>query len=345
MRESWGDTGLEYASPPQRVVGGFDTRIFGFRLAGAAGVLARPLILRLFAEDDEPIRARWEAAVQTAVVAAGYPAPAVVTAHHDREPLGAPFIIMERIPGRPMLQAATLAAVLPEAYRLLMTYPSVLADYQARLHALDAEQFLDAVTKTGGSGANPGEAGISRRSATLDGQLDQLAERVDHLSGEGLRAALRWLLENRPSDPARPVICHGDYHPINIMVEDGVVTGVIDWAMTTVADAAFDVGNTRVLLGLAPLDLPGSVDAVVAQLRKLFVRRYTDAYLKLRPVELETVRYFEALRCLIELSWVGERRLAGAGTYRNPWGTPRSINKLSSHFREITGVEPTLQPA
>jgi aminoglycoside phosphotransferase (APT) family kinase protein len=327
------------------VVGGFDTQIFTFRLAGAKAPLTGPLILRLFAEDDEPTRARWEAAVQTALVAAGYPAPAVVTAHHDREPLGAPFIIMERIPGQPMLQAATFAAALPKAYRLLMTYPSVLADNQAKLHALDAEQFLDAVAETGEPGAAPGEAGISRRRATLDGQLDQLIERVDRLPAADLKPALAWLLENRPSEPARPVICHGDYNPINILMEDGVVTGVVDWAMTTVADAAFDVGITRVNLELAPLDLPGAVDAVVGPLRKLFVRRYTNAYLKLRPVEMETVRYFEALRCLMELSWVGERRLAGAGMYRNPWGAPRSVDKLSSRFRAVAGIQATLQPA
>ena len=53
---------LAYADRPKEIVGGADTRIFAFQLANAAAPLSGPLILRLFTEDDDPLRARWEAA-------------------------------------------------------------------------------------------------------------------------------------------------------------------------------------------------------------------------------------------------------------------------------------------
>ncbi len=236
LRTTSGAQELAYAEPPQQIVGGYDTRIYAFQLANAPASFSGPLILRLFAEDDDPLRARWEGAVQTAVAEMDYPAPRVLAANSGTDTLGAAFLVMKRLPGRPMLQAATFAAMLRQAFRLLTAYPGVLAQYQARLHALDTGPLLRAIEAEGLPAAGPSEAGISRRSATLDGQLEQLAHRIERLSLEGCHPALQWLLDNRPSNPARPVICHGDFHPINILMAEGVVTGVVDWSMTTVAD-------------------------------------------------------------------------------------------------------------
>lgn len=342
LRTTAGAQELAYADPPQQIVGGYDTRIFAFQLANAPDSFSGPLILRLFAEDDDPLRARWEGAVQTAVAGLGYPAPRVLAVNSGTDILGAAFLIMKRLPGRPMLQAATLAAMLPQAVRLFTAYPRVLAQYQVRLHALDPGPLLRAMETESLAEAGPIGAGISRRSATLDGQLEQLAHNIERLSLEPFRPALRWLLENRPADPARPVICHGDFHPINILMSEGVVTGVLDWSMTTAAEAACDVGNTRLLLAIAPMELPAVLDAILAPMRRVVARRYSQAYQSLRPVDADHVRYFEALRCLIELSWVAERRAIGAGMYRNPWGSTRSIGKLISHFQQVTGVAPSL---
>ncbi len=319
-------------------MGGADTRIFAFRLTNAPPWLAGSLILRLFAEDDDPMRARWEAAIQTAIAGMGFAAPQVLVSHSQKDPIGAAFVVMRRLPGRPMLQATTLTKMLPEAVRMLRSYPALLAEYQLRLHALDANVLLHALEAEGFTEGGPREAGVSRRALTLDGQLEQLAERIERLQLEGLCGALRWLFEHRPNDPPRPVICHGDFHPINILMQDGAVTGVIDWSMTTVADPAFDVANTRVLLGIAPVEVPAAIDAVAGTIRRVVVRRYHHAYLSRRTVDASNVRYFEALRCLVELAWVGDRRAAGYGMLRNPWGSPRSVGKLISHFRQLTRV-------
>lgn len=342
LRDATGAEELAYAERPQQIMGGADTRIFAFQLANAPATFAGPLILRLFAEDDDPSRARWEAAVQNAVAGMGFPAPPVLVAESDISRLGAAFIVMRRLPGRPMLQARTLTGVLREAVRLVVSYPAILAEWQLRLHALDAGQLLRVLEAEGRTEGEPREAGVSPRSVTPEGQLDRLAERIERVPLDGLRGALRWLLEHRPNDPPRPVICHGDFHPINVLMEHGAVTGVVDWSMATVADAAFDVANTRVLLAIAPLEVPAAVDSVASVVRRMVVRRYYGAFLAHRAVDARSVRYFEALRCLLELAWVGERRAAGAGMHRNPWGSPRSVGKLISHVRLLTGIAPDL---
>jgi aminoglycoside phosphotransferase (APT) family kinase protein len=338
LREATGEREITYAEPPVQIEGGFDTRIFGFRLANAAGPLAAPLILRLFAQDDDPSRARWEATVQDAVSGLGYPAPRVVAAQGPDNALRAAFVVMERIPGAPMLKAATFGEMLPEAARLVRRYPAVLADYLARLHALDTEPLAQALLSAGLLGEGP-SAGISQRTTSLDRQLDQLAGRIDRLSLDGLRPGLRWLRERRPKAPARASICHGDFHPINVLMEDGRVTGVIDWANGAIGDSASDVGNTRLLLAIAPLDQPAAVDAVVGILRRFVVRRFTRAYQTRVQLDMAVVHYFEALRCLVELAWVAERRAAGAGMERNPWGAPRSVGKLAAHFGRVSAIK------
>jgi hypothetical protein len=74
------DATLAYAEPPRRVSGGFETAIFGFRLAGAPPLFAGPLVLRLFQASRGSEPALREAAAHNALAALGYPAPSVFSA-------------------------------------------------------------------------------------------------------------------------------------------------------------------------------------------------------------------------------------------------------------------------
>jgi aminoglycoside phosphotransferase (APT) family kinase protein len=179
--------------------------------------------------------------------------------------------------------------------------------------------------------------------ATLDGKLERIRGRIEHAPLDGLKPGLQWILERRPAEPERRVNCHGDFHPLNVLTEGGAVTGVIDWASVTVAAPEFDVGNTKVLLALAPMDFPWVLEQIARVARPLFARRYYQAYQRQRSLDPEAVRYYEALRCVVELTWVGECQLADAGVLaprsgRNPWQARRPSNSLISHFRKITGI-------
>src|ERR1700674_1215772 len=95
---------LGYSSFPERFTAGVENRVYGLRLAGAPPDVDASLVLRLYAAGTEPQHAHLDAAVQRAASAQGCPAPRVVDVCEDPSVLGAPFILMERLAGRIMLE-------------------------------------------------------------------------------------------------------------------------------------------------------------------------------------------------------------------------------------------------
>ena len=182
---------------------------------------------------------------------------------------------------------------------------------------------------------------------TFDDLLDQFGRRITARSIHGLGNALDWLTAHRPAETARPVICHGDFHPQNILMEDGAVTGVIDWPNTLVADPAYDVATTRIILGLVPLDLstlPVVARVVLSAARPLLLAVYLAGYRRGRPIDGRALGYYEAVACMRQLIRISDQRLmaAAAGRAPGPLDAGSFGDRLCSHFARITGIAPTL---
>lgn len=77
------------------------------------------------------------------------------------------------------------------------------------------------------------------RLARRDGQLVATAD-------EGVLASPPGRLL-RPTAARQPVLHHGDYHPGNVLVSDGQITGVLDWGNAYITDAEYAaaVGELR----------------------------------------------------------------------------------------------------
>jgi len=318
---------LEFAERPVAVTGGFDTQIFAFRLAGAPPELSGPLILRLLHAQHDPARALRERATQNALADFGYPAPRVLLATADATVLGGAFLIMQRLAGRP-LPKVSLGAM-----------ARILGDLQARLHDLDPVAFLRAVTRDG----------LEPRSLTFDAHLAYLTERAARGGLGGLTAGLEWLARRRPPRPEPRAVCHGDFHPYNILAAEGGVTGVLDWPHAIVADPAFDVATTLTILRLVPMDV-ANVAAPLRWLanaaRPLVVRGYLRHYRRRRQLDLRKLAYYEAAACMKALIRAGELRggLSGAGA-ANVLFESAFTERVLSRFRALTGIAPTLPPA
>ncbi len=327
LRDRLEAAALEYAVAPTPILGGFDTAIYGFTLQGG-GARDGACVARVFPSPADGPRARHEAAVQRAVAMLGFPAPEVLAFEPSPDVLGAPFIIMRRIPGRVMLDGMVGPRMGPLA--------SLLGRTQARLHALDATAFRDA------AGADADDARLAGGAGVF---FDDCAAVVSRASLDGLRPALRWLEERRPS-PSPSVICHGDYHPLNVLVERGEVTGVVDWAWVAIAPAEFDIGSTVALLGHGPVSLPRAVMPLVRLLRRWITFRYLRGYRSLRPYDARAVAYYEALRLLGFLVEAGEQMQAEAGridsTMDSPFHAPAVRAGAIARLRRITGLDVTL---
>lgn len=80
--------------------------------------------------------------------------------------------------------------------------------------------------------------------------------------------------------PRPPALLHLDYHPLNVLVDGGRLSGVLDWANARVGDPRADLARTLSILRFAPL--PGGPLALPARAtRRAFEagwrRGYRDA--------------------------------------------------------------------
>jgi aminoglycoside phosphotransferase (APT) family kinase protein len=87
---------------------------------------------------------------------------------------------------------------------------------------------------------------IGEREESFRKNLESVGERVDQA------AALRVLRSavSAPRFSGAPVWLHGDLHPLNILVRDGTVCGVIDFGDITAGDPATDLSVAWFLLPL-----------------------------------------------------------------------------------------------
>jgi aminoglycoside phosphotransferase (APT) family kinase protein len=318
---------LAYAEPPAPISGGYDTRIFALRLSGAPEAWSGPLILRVMSPTQDPTRALKERATQNALAGAGYPVPRVLAASADRGPLGAGFLVMERAAGRPLLEVRPWGV------------SAALADAHLRLHALDAESLLRALDEEGRAAGGA----FDRRAVALESHLAALDRRIQRSPLPGLAPGMRWLLDHRPA-PGRGVICHGDFHPQNLLAARRGVTAVLDWPNVLVAEPECDVAATLVILRLIPIELlpgPPVLRPVVAGLRSIMGTRYLARYRRARPLDGARLSYYEAAGCMRGLVRAAEGRVTGAD---NALDASSFGDRLAARFSRVTGVAVSLPP-
>ena len=310
-----------YAEAPAEIVGGYDTAIFTFRLSGAAAPWDGPLILRLFRPEhvDQP---RIELAVQNAVADMGYPCPrALPVAEGDRID-GRPYMIMEKVGGRRLIDYITNPG------RMTLRATPTLAEAHTRLHAIDAPAFRERLVAHGLS-----EGDLQRM--TFDAEFADVEQVVASLRIDALSQAMDWLRAHRPA-PAPPVICHGDFHPANVMLEPDGSYHIIDWTLMRFADPEYDIARSVILWRRAPIDralVSGPVRVLIGLGRRVLLWRYGRLYRRIRPIDAERLRYYEAFDALRVIAMTFVRRNTSL------WRDQGVIDGLMAHVRQATGLK------
>ncbi len=209
--------------------------------------------LRLLRDPSAGPRLEWEAAAMRAAGQAGVSVPAVdgVIAVDGR-----PGLVMERIVGTDLLT---------ELGRRPLRFhrrARELGTLQARLHATAAPPGLPAVRE----------------------RLRERIQLAPHLPDE-TRASTLELLDALPDGDA---LCHGDFHPGNVLVgESGPV--IIDWVGGARGDAPGDLARTMLLLEVATRPDASAVTAAFDAIgRRWFRQTWRRAYERQRPVDPAT---------------------------------------------------------
>jgi len=198
--------------------------------------------------------------VLTCLASTDVPAPKVFWFEPDPAVLGAPALIMEKVPGecpspwrragREYYAAAAERGVLPESF----------TDALAAIHTADWQgvglDFLG-VPALGDD--------FARREIA---KWQRLIEESGHPGHPILDDLIGWLDANAPSTD-RLTLVHGAYRTGNVLIHDDRVSAVLDWELQVIGDPMYDVAYMLTELNREGTDLLSNVVP-----RDLFFERY-----------------------------------------------------------------------
>jgi aminoglycoside phosphotransferase (APT) family kinase protein len=310
LRAKLGNPAMGFASPLTRLQGGYETSTYRFELDDASDELSGPLVLRLYPQFYGTRNAIWESTVQNVLAGEGYPVAQVHVVCTDMSLLGGAFFIMDHLPGQ-------LLATAPRE-----SVPGLLGKTQAELHNIDPVPLIKALS----------DKGVAERDYRLASRFDWLGEKADKLGW--IRQGVNWLLDNRPTEPERLSVCHGDFHPFNILYDEGKVTGVLDWPGFAIADPVFDVANSIVLITIPSKHLAASMGNFSSVDWDLIADLYLAAYRAHRPLDDTNLDYYRVRRCVLALVQGVEGQKV--------WQHPLIVRDLMAYILDITGIQITL---
>ncbi|MGQ0618898.1 MAG: phosphotransferase family protein [Panacagrimonas sp.] len=171
----------------------------------------------------------WEYEVLRRLGGSGVRSPAAIALDPDGLIIGAPSLVLERMPGKANVVEFLAAPADSDSRALTID----LAEVAARLHSVD----LKAVGfDTAHVAADP--------LTTARTQIDHWQRRFEEQRMEPLPVMawlFAWLHEHLPT-PRRISLVHGDLRPGNFLYEGGRITALLDWEMAHFGDPLEDIG-------------------------------------------------------------------------------------------------------
>jgi aminoglycoside phosphotransferase (APT) family kinase protein len=181
------------------------------------------------------------------------PVPRMRWLENGPEELGAPFFIMERIPGCDSSPRRIQEPAYNESRGMLAgrMYEILAAIHSTEWETTGIPTVIDA----------------PRPEECWKREVDYWEDMIDRheLSPQPIaRAAIRWLRANPPPPPARVTVVHGDYRVGNFLYTPEGIHGIVDWEMAHLGDPLEDLawsfreywewGKPGLKGGIVPID-------------------------------------------------------------------------------------------
>lgn len=279
-----GMVGGRFVEPPRQIVGGFDTTIYGFRFEGEdlTPEWRQPLVVRLYTGADEDDRPGEEAQAQRFAAERGFPALVPLMAEGRDNPLGFPLLIMPRVDGGPLLRR-----LLANPLRM-RSWLTRMAELHVRLHRIPVHDYP-----------------IAYDVPLVDRYLANVRRRIDARQLTQLEGGYAWLCSHKEMVMGETLsFCHGDFHPLNILLDRDGSLAVIDWGEATAGDRHFDVARTLTMLRISKIAAVGSLGRLLLRLTTgRMLRQYLDAYERLYPLDQQRLAYWQAYNAFVNW-WV-----------------------------------------
>ncbi|MHA2397124.1 MAG: phosphotransferase family protein, partial [Candidatus Thorarchaeota archaeon] len=256
------------------ITSGWETEIFSFNLTwkGERREEKEALIVRVFAP-GVGAKAERESRVMRLLLEMGYPVPRIHVTESDKSILGKPFIIMGRIDGGTLEDRISV----PDTDH--PKWKKVFSRLFVDLHNLDWTPFV------------PDSIIIPKDDPyfIIDRTLVSYSDHLERYGKIELNPILEWLKSNVDKVPCkRPSVTHGDFHPMNILIDESQTPYVIDWGASGVRDFRMDLAWT--LLLTRAYSTKENRDSIL------------NAYQQAAGREIEELEYFEVLAILRRLS-------------------------------------------
>jgi aminoglycoside phosphotransferase (APT) family kinase protein len=242
-----------------------------------------------------------EFGIYAAAGMAGIPVPVVHGLQNDADnPLGGPFFVMDRAPGRsPLVWRSRDRAELEENWRTSRSVATELVEALAAVHEIPAADLEFLGPPVGFTDL------VDRWRSTYRANVDVADPVVDE--------AYEWVLSREP-DPRPPSLVHADFRIGNVLLQEGRVSAVIDWELAHMGDPLFDIGYAAMPY-YAGKFVQGGSDLLGAFADQQW---FVETYAELRGIDVdpEAVRTYTVLGTLslVAIIGVGLRQFATGRT-------------------------------
>ena len=190
-----------------------------------------------------------ESTIHNVAAKSGHLVPRVLIDSEGKLLDGRPILLMERLPGKNLEQLVMEDD--PDAQK----FPELMAILQSGLQKIDTSGLRRRLAQAGIDVEHMKPTRLLEDITTISGVIN-LAD-FDELSG--------WLAEGFPQQPENPSPVHSDLHPSNILMHEGKVSGLIDWAKSLFSHPEYDVAVSRTILTIGP---PEGIGVPEEQLRE-----------------------------------------------------------------------------
>jgi aminoglycoside phosphotransferase (APT) family kinase protein len=257
--------------------------------------------------------------VMSALAETDVPVPRTILFCEDRDVVGTPFYVMERVDGRVFADCA-LPGVAPDERRAM--YVS-LARTLAALHAVDPTAI---------GLADYGRAGnyFARQIArwTRQWELSRTADNPD------IAHLIEWLPRHIPTDD-ETAVAHGDYRIGNVIFhpDEPRVVAVLDWELSTLGHPLADLAHSCIAWHSRPEEYGGLLGLDRAALGIPEEADYTAAYYDASPRAARMTPFhlaFALFRFAVIFEGIAARARAGTAAAANA----AEVAHLSRHFAE-----------
>jgi aminoglycoside phosphotransferase (APT) family kinase protein len=278
-----------------QIRGGNEAYLYRFHVKGISG-MDKPQVLRLFPSFYGKEKANWEAMIQNLLYERGVPVPRAFLSSQDMDILGGSFLVMDFVEGETIDPGDD-----PEVLKLA-------ARTQAKLHELDGKPISNAIRALG----------HSEISHSITGRLNWLLDRAKKYPQ--LSEIFSWVVDNMPSLPEKLSVVHGDFHAMNLLIDEGEVVAILDWSGFIIGDPMAGLGWT---LGITLATVPNNVPKVLIN---DLIQNYLTEYGTYMPIDNERLNYFVVFRLAMALV----EGLDGQEWWTQPYIVQNILNEVES---------------